>query len=235
MRELGLNPANGGTTRAIRRRAKLLGIDSSHFRNNRSWSDTTLREVIAESRTWDEALIGLGLSPRAGGSRALVQAHTLRLEIDIGHLGRRAPLPATPSGLVPYRPYLRHAAESLAAAWFALCGCEVAFPMIPSAHDLLVTTSDGIQRVQVKTTTHTTREGWIAQIGRRPYSLGKNAPRIPYDPELIDLFFIVDGDLTMYLIPCVVVAGRQQILLRAYTKYVVGNVAGIMGSRSAAA
>jgi len=45
---------------------------------------------------------------------------------------------------------------------------------------------------------------------------------------LIDSFFIVDGDLTMYLIPSQVIAGRVQILLRAYGKYIVGSAAGFM-------
>jgi hypothetical protein len=45
---------------------------------------------------------------------------------------------------------------------------------------------------------------------------------------LIDLFFIMDGDLSMYLIPSIVIAGRVQILLRGYQKYLVGNAAGLM-------
>jgi hypothetical protein len=49
-----------------------------------------------------------------------------------------------------------------------------------------------------------------------PYSTGNNAPLVPYDPEIIELFFIVDGDLAIYLIPSRVIAGRVQILLRTY-------------------
>jgi len=45
---------------------------------------------------------------------------------------------------------------------------------------------------------------------------------------LIDWFFIVDGDLTMYLIPSQVIAGRVQILVRTYARYVVGSAAGLM-------
>jgi len=94
---------------------------------------------------------------------------------------------------------------------------------------------DGIKRVQVKTTTHNSKSGWLIQVGRRPYSIGNNARLVPYDPELIDLFFIMDGDLTMYLIPSKVIAGRVQILLRSYTKYIVGNAAGLMAPSSHAA
>ena len=41
---------------------------------------------------------------------------------------------------------------------------------------------------------------------------------MPYDPDVIDYFFIVDGDYDMYLIPSRVIAGRVAILLRTYTK-----------------
>jgi hypothetical protein len=107
----------------------------------------------------------------------------------------------------------------------------VAFPSVPECYDLLVLTSDGMKRVQVKTTTCSTKHDGQAQISRRPCSIGNNAPLIPYDPEVIDLFFIVDGDLTMYVIPSRAVGGRTKILLRAYTKYIVGNAAGLMVSR----
>jgi hypothetical protein len=72
-------------------------------------------------------------------------------------------------------------------------------------------------------------------VGRRPYSVGNRKRLVPYDPELIDLFFIMDGDLTMYLIPSKVIAGRAGILLRTYSKYIVGNVGGLMAPRPNAA
>jgi len=131
MRQLGLNPSNGAATQTIRRHAAWLGLDTSHFRNNRSWSDA--------------------------------------------------------------------------------------------------------KRVQVKTTTFKSKDGWLARIGRRPYSIGNNAPLVPYDPEVIDLFFIVDGDLTVYVIPSRAVGGRTQILLRSYTKYIVGNAAGLIAARPSVA
>ena len=60
-------------------------------------------------------------------------------------------------------------------------------------YDLLVSMPDGIKRVQVKTTTYNGKNGWMIQVGRRPYSIGNNARLVPYDPDSIDLFFIVDG------------------------------------------
>jgi hypothetical protein len=47
----------------------------------------------------------------------------------------------------------------------------------------------------------------MIQVGRRPYSVGNNARLVPYDPDLIDLFFIVDGDLSIYLVPSQIIYG----------------------------
>lgn len=235
MRALGLNPANGGTTRTIRRHATLLGLDSSHFRGNRSWSDAMLRQAVREGRTWEEVLIVLGLSERAGGERTLVKAHALRLGLDVSHLGHPAPCAADSCELEPNLAHLRRAAESLAATWFVLCGRNVAFPVEPDTYDLLVDMPDGLKRVQVKTTTFKSKDGWLAQIGRRPYSIRNNAALVPYDPDVIDLFFIVDGDLALYLIPSRIVAGRVQILLRTYRAYIVANAAGLIVSPPSAA
>jgi hypothetical protein len=44
----------------------------------------------------------------------------------------------------------------------------------------------------------------------------------------------MDGDLNIYLIPSRVIAGRIAILLHTYTKYIVGNAAGLMASPSRA-
>jgi hypothetical protein len=231
MRELGLNPSNGGATLTVRRHAARLGLDTSHFKGNRSWSDAVLRQAITDSRTWEDVLVALGLSSRAGGERTLVKAHALRLGLDFSHLGRPALHAAAPCELRPDLAHLRQAAESLAATWFVLCGCNVAYPAVPDCYDLLVSASDGMKRVQVKTTTCVGKHGWQAQVSRRPYSVGNNAPLIPYDPEVIDLFFVVDGDLTIYVIPSLAVGGRSKILLRSYTKYIVGNAAGLMVSR----
>src|SRR5690242_8734821 len=175
MRELGLDPANGGTTRTIRRRAAVLGLDTSHFRGNRSWSDAVLRQAVSESRTGEEVLAALGLSARAGGERTLVKAHAVRLGLDVSHLGHSALHAGNSCELEPRLTHLRRAAESLAAAWFVLCGRNVLFPVEPDAYDLLADLPDGMKRVQVKTTAFKSKDGWLAQIGRRPYSAGNNA------------------------------------------------------------
>jgi PD-(D/E)XK endonuclease len=130
---------------------------------------------------------------------------------------------------------LRDAGAAIAATWFLLCGYNTAIPIEPTLYDLLVSMPDGIKRVQVKTTIYRGNEGWMSRVGRRPYSVGNRERMIPYDPDALDFFFIVDGDLSMYLIPSRVIAGRVQILLRNYSKYIVGNIGSLMRCATAAA
>jgi hypothetical protein len=68
-------------------------------------------------------------------------------------------------------------------------------------------------------------------VGHHPDSHAKKrGHRVAYDPDVIDLFFIIDGDLMMYLIPSRAIAGRVQVLVRTYKKYLVGNAAGLLGA-----
>jgi len=106
--------------------------------------------------------------------------------------------------------------------------------MEPTVYDLLVSMPDGIKRVQVKTTTYYNK-GWAVQVGRRPYSVGNRARLMPYDPELIDFFFILDGEFTMYLIPSRVIAGRVGILLSNYSEFVIGSAAFVIRQGSSPA
>ncbi len=170
----------------------------------------------------------LGLSLGSGDGRVRIKAHAMRLGLDLAHLEDPVAIRSGPAEVKPDLRYLRDAATALAASWFTLCGFGAAVPLEPTVYDLLVSMPDGIKRIQVKTTTYKGKSGWMIQVGRRPYSIGNNARLVPYDPELIDLFFIMDGDLAMYLIPSQVIAGRVQILLRSYTDYIVGNAAGLM-------
>jgi hypothetical protein len=110
-------------------------------------------------------------------------------------------------------------------------GLPVASPVQPALYDLLVTFPDGLHRVQVKTTTYRARQGsWRAGIGQRPYVLDKSASRMPYDPDAVDEFFVVDGDGGLYLIPSRVVAGRVGINVGAYARFVVGNAGSLFES-----
>ena len=228
MRKLGLCVTSAGFTRVVKRRASLLGLDTSHFTGQRTWSDAALKRAAAQAYSWNELLGAIGINSRSGDERTRVRAHALRLGLDLSHLSDRPQDTRDQPALKPALRNLREAATSLAACWFSLCGFGTAIPIEPAVFDLLVSTTEGIKRVQVKTTTYKSKVGWQVGVGRRPYSIGNREPLVPYDPELIDWFFIVDGDLNIYLIPSQVIGGRVGILLRTYTEYIVGNAAGLM-------
>ena len=235
MRKLGLNASSAGVIRIVRRDVERLGLDTSHFRGKRIWSDAQLRRAVMDSQSWDELLNTLGLAPHSGDARVRVKAHAMRLGLDLMHLENSTANAPGPADVKPNLRYLRDAATSIAASWFSLCGFSVAIPTEPTVYDLLVVMPEGIKRVQVKTTTCYSKDGWTVVVGRRPYSVGNRERRIPYDPESIDWFFIVDGELTIYIIPSRIIAGRVGILLHTYTKYIVGSAAGLMAPRPAVA
>ena len=228
MRELGLCVTSTGSIRVVKRRVALLKLDTSHFTGQRTWSDASLKRAVAHTYSWDELLAAIGVKGRSGDERIRVKAHALRLGLDLSHLTDQPQATSCQASLQPVLRNLRQAATSLAASWFALCGCPAAVPIEPTVYDLLVSVPNGIKRVQVKTTTYNGKAGWQVAVGRRPYSIGNRERQIPYDPELIDWFFIVDGDLNMYLIPSHVIAGRVAILLRTYREYIVGTASGLI-------
>ena len=229
MRELGLNEVSAGAIRIVRRHAVRLDLDTSHFRGKRRWSDAQLRNAVADSRTWDEVLAALGLTVDSGGTRTHIKSHAIRLGLNYNHLEADVAIVSEPHTLMPDLKHLREAGGSIAAAWFTLCGCSVMFPIEPTTYDIVVSMPEGFSRVQVKTTTHFSKSGWLVAVGRRPYSAGNTAPLVSYDPDVIDYFFIIDGDLNIYLIPSRLIAGRVGILLRTYTDYIVGNAGGLLG------
>ena len=175
----------------------------------------------------------LGLSTASGNARPHVKGHAVRLGIDYRHFGLREVVVQTLPRMAPSLAHLREAGPSIAAAWFTMCGCDVLFPIEPAVYDLVVSMPEGLRRVQVKTTTSRTSTGWQVGISRHPHSVEKGGPRLPYDPDDIDYFFIVDGDLAMHLIPSQVVAGRVALGLQTYKRYIVGNAAGLLGADAA--
>jgi hypothetical protein len=114
--------------------------------------------------------------------------------------------------------HLDRAGPLLAAAWFTLRGYEVAWPLEPCRYDLLVSDSGVTQRIQVKTTTTKASGSWAVRI-----SSSRRKGTAVYSPEEVDYFFVVDGDMTFYLIPLQVVGGYQVIYLRRYGAFVVGR------------
>jgi hypothetical protein len=233
----GERSKSAGTVRMVRRRAAELDLDWSHFRGKRRWSDAQLKLAVAECRTWEEVITRLGLSTASGNVQPHIKSHTIRLGLDtdhlkaVSHVGRQ-PAEAKPlvSALRPEPKHLRVAAPITAAAWFMYRGCAVSFPAEPTLYDLLVDTPQGLMRVQVKSTTsNRVNEGWAVGIGHHPDTHAKRKGYVlAYSPDEIDLFFIIDGDMTMYLIPSRAIAGRVQILLRTYRKYIVGSAVGLL-------
>jgi hypothetical protein len=228
LRELGLCATSAGSIRVVKRRVAHLGLDTSHFTGQRTWSDAALKRAAVQAYSWNELLGAIGIKSRSGDERTRVKAHAFRLGLDLSHLDDRSQDPCDQPVPEPALRNLRQAATSLAACWFSLRGFGAAIPIEPAVYDLLVSTPQGIKRVQVKTTTYKSKAGWQVGVGRRPYSIGNREPLVPYDPELIDWFFIVDGDLNIYLIPSQVIGGRVGILLRTYRKYIVGRAGGLM-------
>jgi len=163
-------------------------------------------QVAPQARSWSTLLAALGVKSTSRAYQTRVRAHAERLGVDLSHLDNRARQEGHQLKLEPTLANLRVAATMLAACWFSLRGYDSAIPVEPALYDLLVSMPDGIKRVQVKTTTYYSKNGWQVVVGRRPYSEGNRKGLVPYDPALIDWFFIVDGDLTMYLIPCPVIA-----------------------------
>lgn len=235
LRTLGIQTYSEGTLRRVHRDAARLKLDISHFRGSRTWSDADLTRAVTEAQSWDDVLSTLGLGTPRKETRLRIKGHALRLGLDLGHLEPRKPPQPWRRVMEPDLKHLREAGPSMAAAWFMLRGCTASFPIEPAIFDLLASMPDGVKHVQVKTTTSRNRDSWLVTIGRRPHSAGNQAPLVPYDPDEIDLFFIVDGDLNIYLIPSRVIAGRTSILLRVYAKYIVGNVKEVMAPPASAA
>ena len=217
LRALGLPEQSASALRSARRRADALGLDYGHFTGQRRWSDAQLADAVRLSRTWTEVMDRLGLASTSGSSQAALKSHAARLSLDVDHLTSPAPEPAPFPG-TPGVAHLDRAGPLLAAAWFTLRGYDVAWPLEPCRYDLIVTDGRGSQRVQVKTTTTTAGGSWAVRI-----SSTRRTGTAIYSPDEVDHFFVVDGDLTYYLIPLRVVGGYQVIYLRRYGDYVVGR------------
>jgi hypothetical protein len=216
--------------RTIKRHALRLELDAGHFTGQRRWTDGQLRQAVQGSTCWSEVFSSLGVSDN-GPDRVRLKGHAVRLDLDCSHL--KTPHRVSVVGEVfdqPVRPeMISAAAPGIAMAWFAMRGCAVALPVEPQLYDLLVTTADGVQRVQVKTSIRADGKGrWQVGVGRRPYVLDKSAGKMPYDPDSLDLFFIVLGDGSIYVIPSSVLAGRVQIYVDSYLRYRVGDASGVL-------
>ena len=103
-----------------------------------------------------------------------------------------------------------------AIAWFSARGWHVAVPLIDNQpYDLVVDDGRGLQRVQVKTTTTTSRHGvYIVALctsgGNQSYST-----RSPFDASACDLLYVLTDARERYLIPTSVISARNSLNLGA--------------------
>jgi hypothetical protein len=212
--------------RSVRAHADRLGLDYGHFTGQRRWTEDELRTAVAGARAWSDVVASLGL--RGGSGVAMVKGHAARLGLDTAHLTTRVPVDSAAGGARD-RPSIAHlgrAGSLLAASWFTLCGHDVSWPLEPCRYDLLVAAHEGIRRVQVKTTTVRARASW------KVYLSTARGERKTYDPDEIDAFFVIDGDLTYYLIPVSVVGGLQAIHVDSYAQYRVGSAGSVFDPRA---
>lgn len=214
LRELGLKGTSSGSRASVQKHADRLGADYSHFTYGRKWTEDDLRDAIASSRNWSEVARKLDLS--GGSVGPALRGHALRLGIDSSHFGPALEAVVEPrDSPVPSLDNLRTAGGVIAASWFKLCGYLISWPLEPCPYDLIAIKGEEMRRIQVKTTTRMVASSWSVSIS----TSGRN--RHAYDPNDIDEFFIIDGDMNYYLIPIEDVGGMRQLHLRRYRQYIV--------------
>jgi len=122
---------------------------------------------------------------------------------------------------------VRRAGSHLVAAVYALHGHRVSWPLEPACYDLLADAGDGtsILRIQVKTCTSRQGDAWMCWTGRSTYApVPGGKRRVLYPPDALDVLAVVDGDLTVYLIPFPLVAAQATVTPRAYAQYRVAGL-----------
>ena len=213
----------------VRRRVARLGLDTSHFTGQRMVA-TPAHAGCPQARSWSALLVAIGVKSTSRGDRTRVKAHALRLGLDLSHLV------TGPQAVHPTRAALRNLRtrrQCSPHSWFSLCGFGTAIPVEPTVYDLLVSMPDGIKRVQVKTTTYNSktdgRSRWAEAISVGNGSDGSLRPRTDRlvlhrrrRPHHATSFRVRSSP-----------AGSQ-ILLRTYTRYIVGSAAGLMARSQAA-
>ena len=173
--------------RSVRQRADCLDFDHSHFTGQRRWTHAQLTHAVQTSQSWAQVADVLGL--KGGSSHVTAKAHAIRLGLDIAHIGPQQPDPPTiPADLQPHTAHLPRAGSMLAAAWFALCGHDVSWPLEPCRYDLIAFIGNAA-KIQVKTTCVRSGASWAVWLS------SSGTERRIYDPDEIDYFFIVDGSL----------------------------------------
>ncbi|QKT07177.1 hypothetical protein HUN08_08190 [Gordonia sp. X0973] len=199
-----------------------------------SYSDDEVRRAVAASRSWREVLRRLGLHATSGSQIRSVRGHADRIGVDTEHLSRCSPVDVRPASdghhgsdaqLLKPEPKMENLSRAgvlIAAAWYTMCGSEVSWPLEPCRYDLLEEREGRIRRVQVKTTT--------VQVGRswKVYLSTTSGGRRVYGRAEIEEFFVITGDLALYVVPIGAVCGRQALHLGKYEEFRVGSWSGLL-------
>ena len=229
---------SAGAIRIVRSRANELGLDASHF--GASGDGRTLNSadaVVAARSLGTRCCPALRLSTYGSGAPTHVKAMPSLAWASTSAIWAARGRP--PTRRLGSPPPLVHLARCRLRP-SPLPGLRFAVAMCCSRSSPPFTTSWCRCRRDCGGSRSRRRHRWVRAGGRSALAatlsrLKRAGIESPYDPDVIDYFFIVDGDLAMYLIPSQIVAGRVALGLRTYKQYIVGSAAGFLDATAARA
>lgn len=187
----------------------------------RSYTDDELREAVANSTCWADAMEFLG--KKRNGKVSDVQAVAVRLGLEFSHFSyarSRTPVAAHP---IPFTATPNPGGKSglsVAAQWFLDRGYVVSVPLEPAQYDLVTESDDGLKKIQIKTTRKVSKGGRFAvQLTRTLYdpaltaNAGGKYRQVKYDAGMVDYFFIITAGGPRYLIPFAAVPESVSLVL----------------------
>ena len=113
-----------------------------------------------------------------------------------------------------------NAGLGIAIAYLSRIGVDVAIPLTDTQrYDLIVVHDDGMERVQVKTTTTKDHGSYVVHLR----TIGGNKSQVKvrlFDPTDYEWLFVVCGDATAYMIPTTEITTRYSLTLsRRYESF----------------
>ena len=113
-----------------------------------------------------------------------------------------------------------NAGLGIAIAYLSRIGVDVAIPLTDTQrYDLIIVHHEGMERVQVKTTTLKQWGNYVAHLR----TIGGNKSQVKtrlFDPTDYEWLFVVCGDATAYMIPTTEITARYSLTLgRRYERY----------------